>query len=198
MEAQSKSLSSQIAYVSYGFAVTLVVVLATFGWWAASRIDDRAMARQTRSVFAELSELAARIPVEQDSSAIWDDSVVNLRLNNEPWIAENLAEWMSEHFNHDRVYLLNAENNVERAVRNGEQIDEGTYTAELVRIAPFIEDLRQRMARARKGKRTPHRLSRAWAVSIMFRWVPTAPALSASARSCRPAISCSSCPVPST
>lgn len=152
MEAQSKSLSSQIAYLSYGFAVTLIVILGSFGWWAASRIDDRAMARQTRSVLTELNELAARIPIEQDSSAVWDDSVVNLRSNNEAWIAENLAEWMSIHFAHDRVYILNPQDRVQRAVASGVQIDDSVYGPDMARLLPLIDDLRQEMAVASSGE----------------------------------------------
>jgi diguanylate cyclase (GGDEF)-like protein len=148
MRAQSTSLSRQITGLSYAFAVILVTLLGSFGWWAASRIDDRAMARETRSVQNELTEIVERIPIEQDSSVIWDDAVLNLRSNNTAWIADNLAEWMSSHFGHDRVLLLDKDNQIVRAVEHGFEVSADDYAAELGGLLPLVDDLRRQMAQA--------------------------------------------------
>ena len=96
MPYQPTSLSRQISYLSFAFGTVLVGVLGAFGWWAASSIDDRSMARQARAVQRGISDIMQRIPVEQDSSAIWDESVINLREGTEFWIADTLGEWMCE------------------------------------------------------------------------------------------------------
>ncbi|MDB5615624.1 MAG: diguanylate cyclase, partial [Devosia sp.] len=151
MEARTTSLSRQIAVMSYLFAAILVTVLGSFGWWAGSRIDDRAMADEIRAVHDELAEVAERIPVEQDSSAIWDDAVINLRINNIPWIRNNLAEWMSEHFGHDQIFILDPKNEVVRAVERGAEADAQIYLAELPALLPLIQELRIQMAQVSKG-----------------------------------------------
>ena len=110
MKTRPSPLSRQITNLSIVFALVLVAAVGCFGWWAASRIDDRSMARQTRSVQTGLADVAKRIPIEQNSSAIWDDAVLNLRADNEPWIEENLTVWMSEYFGHDKVFVLDSAN----------------------------------------------------------------------------------------
>ncbi|UXN67742.1 EAL domain-containing protein (plasmid) [Devosia neptuniae] len=145
------SLSKQITSLSLVLAAALVIVLGSFGWWAASRIDDRSMARETRAVQTGLEEIAERLPIEQDSSAIWDDAVTNLRSNDEAWIAENLAEWMSEYFGHNRVYILDSDNRLVRAVANGKLVSPAMFETDQAAIAPLVGALRAQMALASKG-----------------------------------------------
>ena len=151
MTTQPTSLSRQITFLSITFAVTLMAVLASFGWWAASRIDDRSIARETRAVNTGLHEIALRLPVEQDSSAIWDESVINLRTGNEPWIAENLAEWMSEFFGHDRVYLIDPANQPIRAVEHGQKVELTLFDQDRAAIEPLVNALRLQMTQASVG-----------------------------------------------
>lgn len=151
MEARTKSLSRQIAGLSYVFAFILVTLLGSFGWWAASRIDDRAMAKQTRSIHAELSESIQRIPVEQDSSAVWDEAVVNLRINNVDWLKDNMAEWMSIHFGHDEIFLLDGQNRIVRAVEGEVEMDSASVQTALPAILPLVKNLRLQMAQASQG-----------------------------------------------
>lgn len=151
MSFRSISLSRQISYLSLAFATVLLVVLGTFGWWAASSIDDRSIARQTRAVEGGLDEIMARIPVEQDSSAIWDDAVVNLRAGNQAWIAENLAEWMSDYFGHDRVYILDPNDLPIRAASNGQLADAADYYRDEALVGPMVTVLRAQMAERSAG-----------------------------------------------
>ncbi len=148
---QTTSLSKQITYLSFALATVLIASLAGFGWWAASNIDDRSIAREARAVNVGLSEIAQRLPVEQDSAAIWDDAVINLRANNRPWIADNLAEWMSSYFGHDRVYILDAQNRPVRAVEKGVAADGLIYDQDRNALAPLVSGLRKQMAAAAQG-----------------------------------------------
>jgi diguanylate cyclase (GGDEF)-like protein len=144
-------LSRQVTYLAFLLAAVVIVVLGSFGWWAASRIDDRAIARESRSVQTGLADLAKRMPVEQDTSAIWDDSVVNLRANNDAWLAENLVEWMSEYFGHSRIYILDPQDQLVRAVADGERVGGSVYEADKAAIAPLVQSLRRQMADASAG-----------------------------------------------
>jgi sensor domain CHASE-containing protein len=151
MKVQTTTLTRQITVLSYLFAVILVGSLGTFGWWAASRIDDKATARETRSIHAELDELAERIPVEQDSSIVWDEAVLNLRQNNTDWIKENLAEWLSSYFSHDQIVILDSANKVVRAVQNGVEMGPDVYGTELPALLTLANELRSQMAAASEG-----------------------------------------------
>lgn len=146
MRKTSHAVSEQLSRVLL-FAVAAVSLAAlSFGWWAADQIDNASVAQQRRSVTVGLQEIADRIPVEQDSSAIWDDSVLNLRSGNEPWLAENLAEWMSEYFGHDKVYILDRTGQVVRAVWHGERVADASYDADRTFIDPLVQQLRHDLA----------------------------------------------------
>ncbi len=146
MKTRSSPLSRQITNLSIVFAVALMAAVGCFGWWAASRIDDRSMARQTRSVQTGLADIVKRIPVEQNSSAMWDDAVLNLRSGNAPWIEENLTVWMSEYFGHDQVFVLDPANKAIFAASNGAVADPGSYDAIRSAVTPLVTELRDAMA----------------------------------------------------
>ena len=126
--------------------------LGWFGWWAANRIDDRAIARETRHIQSGLAAIAAQMAVDQDSSIVWDDAVVNLRSHNGPWLADNIAEWMSEYYQHDLIYLLDPDNQPIRAVENGAEAATSGYRQDEAAIAPLVGELRKEMAEASAGE----------------------------------------------
>ena len=148
MSLQPKSLSRQILLLSFVFGTVLVTAVGSFGWWAASSIDDRAMARQSRAVQRGLSEIMERIPIEQDSSLVWDDSVLALRSGDEPWIAENLGEWMSEYFKHDLVYILDPNDLPIRAVEAGKLADPASFYTIAAPVQGLVAEQRQQMKQA--------------------------------------------------
>lgn len=151
MKTRQSTLSRQITSLSIVFALALVAAVGCFGWWAASRIDDRSLARQTHSVQTGLADIAKRIPVEQNSSAIWDEAVLNLRSDNEPWIEENLTAWMSDYFGHDEVFVLDSANEAVHAARNGSAVDPGSYEPARSIVTPLVTALRDAMATASAG-----------------------------------------------
>jgi diguanylate cyclase (GGDEF)-like protein len=151
LNTRQSPLSRQITNLSIVFALALIAAVGCFGWWAASRIDDRSIARQAHSIQVGLADIEERIPVEQNSSAIWDDSVVNLRSGNEPWIEENLTAWMSEYFGHDQVYVLDSANQAAHAARDGAAVDPVSYDTVRGVVAPMLRDLRDAMAVASAG-----------------------------------------------
>ncbi|MBU1336467.1 MAG: bifunctional diguanylate cyclase/phosphodiesterase [Alphaproteobacteria bacterium] len=127
-------------------SVMLTIALATLGWWAAVKIDDRSIARETKALRTGLAELLDRIPHEQDSSVVWTEAVVNVRAGNDQWIAENLAEWLSDYFGHDRVYLIDPDGEPIRAVERGQRVSLLAYERDRAAIGPMIAELRRKMA----------------------------------------------------
>jgi len=97
-----------------------------------------------------LKEIAERVPVEQDTSIAWDEAVTNLRAANDFWIGDNLAEWMSDYFHHDEIYLLDAANVPVRAVRDGKRIPDEDYQLVRGAVEPLVLRLRGEMAEASK------------------------------------------------
>lgn len=91
--AHQKGLAVQLTWISVGLGVCLLLVSTFVGWWAVQRIDDRALTDQSALARAGLQEQADQLPLEQDSSAVWDDAVIAIRANDGPWMAENLVEW---------------------------------------------------------------------------------------------------------
>lgn len=145
IEGRARSLSTQITWLSVAFAVGLLICVVSFAWWGVLRIDDRSLARQSRSVLIGVQEALAALPVAQDSSAIWDDAVVNLRSNNEAWLAENLVEWMSDYYGHDYVYVLDPDNVPLRGASHGEGVYASSYEVFRQSIHPLVDQLRNDM-----------------------------------------------------
>lgn len=145
MATPTISLSRQISLLSLLFGTVLVTALGSFGWWAASSIDDRSMARQSRAVQRGFAEIIERIPVEQDSFAIGDEAVINLKSGNEQWIADNLGERMSEYFKHDLIYILDGDDLPIRAVANGKMADVATYFSTASPIHSLVAEVRRRL-----------------------------------------------------
>ncbi|WP_108396099.1 putative bifunctional diguanylate cyclase/phosphodiesterase [Devosia submarina] len=135
-----------IAFVSLALALALVMAFVMAAWWAVDKIDTRELLNERQSIAAGLVARKNRIAQEQDSSAVGDDAVVNLRANNQPWIARNLADWMSQFFSHDRVYVLAPDDRVVRAAEAGEQIPSIIDLRDRAVVEPIIAKLREKLA----------------------------------------------------
>lgn len=150
MEQSRRLHSRQVELLTTAVVLLVVATLGGFGWWAALRIDGRAVARQAEAVTRGLSELSQRTVVEQKSSTIWDDAVEHVRDGDDKWIADNLVEWVSSYFGHDLVYLLDPSDHPIRAVANGVRIGESAYDRNRLVLDPLVRRLRSEMA-ARSG-----------------------------------------------
>jgi diguanylate cyclase (GGDEF)-like protein len=109
--------ASILVFVSCAVLVT-GVVLGSTAW-----IDRAAQERQQRIVAFALAKSVEKIPYDQESVAIWDDSVVNVRNSFNPaWIDVNLGVWMYNYFKHDRVYILDAKDRALYTMADGKQV----------------------------------------------------------------------------
>lgn len=142
------TLSLQITRLSL-LSVGIVLAVATgLVWWAAEQIDGRALQRQQSSLSIGLADVAERMPVEQDTSAVWDDAVAKVRENDSDWLAENLAEWVSAFFGHELVYLLDPNNDPIRAVVRGERVADIRYELDRRAIQPLALAVRRALEEA--------------------------------------------------
>lgn len=144
-------LSRQIFAVVTIALIIPVALACGFGLWAAIRIDADALAQERRLAAAGLQEAVDRVAVDQDTSVIWDDAVVEVRNRNQEWLAENLAEWVSEYFQIDRVFILDENDQMLRAVQDGTQAPPSLYAQDEARYQAFVDELRTLMAAASAG-----------------------------------------------
>lgn len=142
----SLSSPNRLIFLIFGLLITLLSLVGGVGWWAVNRIDEGSQQRQERALLRGLTEIEARIPVEQDSSAVWNDAVINLASGNQEWIADNLVDWMSSYFGHTRVYVLDAGDHLVRAAYDGMVQPAQGFALDQPIIQPLVDDLRQQIA----------------------------------------------------
>ena len=129
----------------------ILTTLALCVWWAVDRIDARALQDERVSIESTLQGELTRIAIEQDSSAAWDEAVAKVRERDQAWIAENLAEWMSKFFGHDRVYVVAPDNSVVRAAAAGTYAGTTFAPIDVGPVLPLVIEARRGMAEATQG-----------------------------------------------
>lgn len=152
MRLRAANISYQIMVAIVALTVLGIALVGSLAWWASGRIDAESHAQQQRFISIGLEEIASRIPVEQDSSAIWDEAVLNLRSNDEAWLAENLVEWMSSYHGHDRTYVINGLDQVVRSAWAGERVEDLRFEQDRPAVTGLIHELRRSMAGASAGQ----------------------------------------------
>ena len=102
--------------------VSCAVLVTGVALGSAAWIDTVAKNRHQRIVAFALGKSVEKIPYDQESVAIWDDSVVNVRNSFNPtWVDVNLGVWMYDYFKHDRVYILDAKDRALYTMVDGKQ-----------------------------------------------------------------------------
>src|SRR5688572_20094092 len=118
-----------------------------FVLWSAKGVDERALARQTGLAQHVVETELKRIPHNQESVTIWDDSIYNTKLAFDPdWIDANLGIWMHEYFGHDDTMVLDDRNQPIYVMSDGVRVGLGRATALLPNIEMLIANLRRLIA----------------------------------------------------
>ncbi|MCC7252576.1 EAL domain-containing protein [Hyphomicrobium sp.] len=127
--------------------VLSAALLVTGGvWWSTTRADQAAKDRQFQTVSYALTTSAEKISYDQESVAYWDEAVINTRnAFDEKWVDVNLGVWMYDYFKHDRVAVLDANDNVLYAMADGKQTTVGDRAPNAA-VASLAAQLRQRIA----------------------------------------------------
>ena len=103
----------------------VATALLVFGvvFWSAARVDQLSQERQLRKISSALVASVEKIPYDQESVAIWDDAVRNVKLRFDlKWVERNLGTWMHEYFKHDRVYVIDPAGTVVYSMVDGKTV----------------------------------------------------------------------------
>lgn len=128
--------------VIVGLTMTAGGVLG-FVLWSAQSVDERSLERQTALARHVIDTQLARIPHDQQSITIWDDSIVHLRAGDSAWVDSNLGSWMFDYFGHDDVIIVDGANAPVYAMDKGKAVDPLNAKTDLADLAPLISDLRR-------------------------------------------------------
>ncbi|MDO9382715.1 MAG: bifunctional diguanylate cyclase/phosphodiesterase [Hyphomicrobiaceae bacterium] len=112
--------------------------------WSTYRTDVISVAKQQRFVAHALETSVDKIPYDQESVAIWDDAIKNVRTEfNLKWVEHNLSTWMFDYFKHDQAMVLDDRDQLLYLKTADETVDEPVWDAEL---AGLVKDLRRQIA----------------------------------------------------
>lgn len=130
-------------------ATAVAVLLAGLALFMVTHHSDAvAIDRQIReakiAVNASIDELAR----SQEIAAVWDQSVVELRKPrpNWQWMDDNVGTWLFNMFNHDEVYILDADDRPIYATSSGRRIDPARYSSVSGTMGHFVDAVRGRIA----------------------------------------------------
>lgn len=120
--------------------------------WSTNAVDDISLQRQERLVSTVLAQSLARIPHDQESVTVWDDSIVRLRqrpldLN---WLDNNVGIWLHTYYGHDAAYVLDPDNRPLYAMADGTRGDPRDFDAVAATALPLVRELRTRMRSGRQ------------------------------------------------
>lgn len=120
-----------------------------FVFWSAQGADQRSLTRQTELARHVVQTELARLPHEQESITIWDDSIYRTKtLLDRDWVHANLGAWMYDYFGQDEVLILDDQNQPIYAMKDGERTDEHEFGLRtLSQISSLIAALRGQIAR---------------------------------------------------
>ncbi|NKK76191.1 ATP-binding protein [Rhizobium leguminosarum] len=112
-------LTSHITFVLVTLTCAAAVLLCGFAWLAAVKVDDLSLRRQADFVGQGLEEQIAALPREQESVTKWDDAFLYAKQRNHEWLLDNVGQWTSRYFGHDRTYIFDDTNRLMFAFRDG-------------------------------------------------------------------------------
>jgi diguanylate cyclase (GGDEF)-like protein len=128
-------------------ATLAALALAAFGLYAAARHGDRvSVERQIRTTQRAIDDSVARLALEQETVAVWDESIDHLgrRRLDMTWIDDNLGDWLHNIFGHDETYILDARDRPIYANVEGRMVTTTRFAAIRADLRLLIEETRGR------------------------------------------------------
>ncbi|PKR51994.1 bifunctional diguanylate cyclase/phosphodiesterase [Thalassospira marina] len=130
-------------------AVLLVLIIGIAGfflvYWATSEADRVATARQLYLLDQSQSETRRLIPYEQESTTVWDESVVAARAWDTAWLNNNLGSWMHDYYGFADLYVLDPRDIPVLVFREQSGLEAHIDPAFEAILYPMVDRLRQRM-----------------------------------------------------
>ncbi|OWK33106.1 putative bifunctional diguanylate cyclase/phosphodiesterase [Sphingomonas mucosissima] len=126
-------------------ATIIAITILGFGlFWSAGRSDTVSIDRQVRTVQRAVQTSLAEIQLQQQTVAVWDDLVVKLRAPapDLDWLDANIGLWLHDLFGHDRVFLLDARDEVAYAMVDGRRVQESLHDQSAPGLKRLLATLR--------------------------------------------------------
>ncbi|MCD2317069.1 bifunctional diguanylate cyclase/phosphodiesterase [Sphingomonas sp. IC-11] len=126
-------------------AAIISITIVGFGlFWSAGRSDTVSVGRQVRTVQRAVQTSLADIQLHQQTVAVWDDLVVNLRAPapDLDWIDANVGEWLHKLFGHDRVFVLNGRDELVYAMVDGRRVQQSLHDQNASGLHRLLASLR--------------------------------------------------------
>ena len=121
---------------------TLAVVL-----WSARGVDERSLARQNELARHVIASQLSRIPHDQESVTIWDDSITHTKLSfDAKWIDVNLGVWMHDFFGHDEVVILDDKDRPIYDMAGDQQVAITRAESQMPDLKPLVAELRRKIS----------------------------------------------------
>jgi diguanylate cyclase (GGDEF)-like protein len=130
--------------VAAGLLGTAVVA----GIWSTERVDTLSVARQAHFASVGLEAAYRKIPVDQESVTIWDDTVTAARERDVDWLDHNVGTWMASYFGHSAAYVLDGRGHPFYAMEGGAKVAPETYLPHATMVTPLLSRLMADIERA--------------------------------------------------
>lgn len=143
-----------------GAAVLGAGIVAAVLVWSGSSSDEVAVERQEQLAELVISRLQTSLARDQDSTAIWDDAVREVKSpTGAEWVDANLGSWMLGYFNLDIIFILDSENRPIYAFADGAPASLDTFEEARASVEPVAArlraELREGTGRARPDGTSP-------------------------------------------
>jgi diguanylate cyclase (GGDEF)-like protein len=122
--------------------VTTMGTAAGFMMWSTTKSDERALQRETRLVGHILANERQAIVGEMREATHWDEAVEHLNAGDLEWVDEEFGPYFYDLFNHNRIYVLDANLNPVYAMREGGRVDVATFAPDRETIAALAAEHR--------------------------------------------------------
>lgn len=150
-----EAIVSQIITRTLIIVALMAVLVATFIWIAARKSDELSIERQQHVISTVLEQNFRGIAHDQEAATVWDDSVRELTapVRSAKWLDENLGIWFYTYYGHDEVFIVDPQDRVVYAMREGRRQDAEIYAGSIGSVTkPLIAELRTKM---RSGVKIP-------------------------------------------
>ncbi|MER9462724.1 EAL domain-containing protein [Mesorhizobium sp. M0387] len=144
---QRSPLTFQVTLTVLTLAVFALAIVVGFGLYATMQADRVSLEREKVFLANGLQDQIAAVKREQESVAVWDDSVINAKAGNQTWMAENFSVWMYSYYGHNRVYVLDNANRPVHAMREGKVVSPAVFGEDEPALRPTVARLRQMMSK---------------------------------------------------
>ncbi|NGO53703.1 bifunctional diguanylate cyclase/phosphodiesterase [Allomesorhizobium camelthorni] len=152
LQARHNELTHQVTSTVLAVGFLCLALVVGFGFFATQQADGEALKKQKTFVANGLAQQIQNVQREQESIAVWDDAVVKAKERDDPWMRDNLGEWMHEYYGHDRIYVLDEYDAPIHAMHDGKTVEPPLYGEDQGALAPYVERLRRILAEAAKAE----------------------------------------------